>query len=174
MEMQGVWMYNFISMYAPKLPWAAAPFPHPTDRPDLANSTIAEMDVLAIPRGAKHPDEAFEFIRYVQSRKGMETLCLGQKKNSPLTDVSEEFWAKHPNPYVRMFDELASSPNATSTPELGIWAEYSAEINNAYDEIVLMRKKPKEALDAVAARMQPRLDQYLRRLALREKVEGVP
>ncbi|HEY0868581.1 MAG TPA: ABC transporter substrate-binding protein [Fimbriimonas sp.] len=172
MELQGVWMYNFITMYAKDLKWAAAPFPPPAGRPDLANTTIAEQDVLVIPRGAKHPKEAFEFIKFVQSQKGMELLCLGQKKNSPLTQVSDEFWKQHPNPYVRLFDELASSPNAVATPAMGIWTEYGAEINNAYDEIVLMKKTPKKALDDVAARMQPKLDQYLRRLALREKVEG--
>jgi len=172
MVLQGVWMYNFISMYNPKLQWAAAPFPHPADRPDLARTTIAEADVLIIPRGAKHPREAFEFIRYVNSRKGMETLCLLQRKNSPLTDVSEEFWRKHPNPYIRLFDSLAASPNAVGTPKLGIWAEYSAELNNAFEEIGLLRKTPKEALDAVTARMQPKLDQYLKRLRLREQAEA--
>jgi ABC-type glycerol-3-phosphate transport system substrate-binding protein len=171
MEMQGVWMYNFITMYAKDLQWAAAPFPHPKDRPDLADTTIAEEDVLVIPSGAKHPREAFKFIQFVQSQKGMELLCLGQKKNSPLVNVSPEFWAKHPNPYVKLFDRLAGSPNATATPALGIWTEYGAEINNAYDEIVLMQKTPKQALDAVAARMQPKLDQYLRRQALRESME---
>ncbi|MEJ5169912.1 MAG: extracellular solute-binding protein, partial [Fimbriimonadales bacterium] len=172
MVLQGVWMYNFISMYNPKLEWAAAPFPHPADRPDLARTTIAEADVLIIPRGAKHPREAFEFIRYVNSRKCMETLCLLQRKNSPLTDVSEEFWRRHPNPHIRLFDSLAASPNAIGVPKLGIWAEYSAELNNAFEEIGLLRKTPKEALDAVTERMQPKLEQYLKRLRLREQAEG--
>jgi ABC-type glycerol-3-phosphate transport system substrate-binding protein len=29
MELQGVWMHNFIDKYAPNLEWGAAPFPHP-------------------------------------------------------------------------------------------------------------------------------------------------
>ena len=69
MELQGVWMHNFITMFAPKLEWAAAPFPHPADRPDMANTTYTSEDVLVIPRGAKHPNEAFEFIAYVQSQE---------------------------------------------------------------------------------------------------------
>ena len=35
MELQGVWMFNFIEKYAPGMQWGAAPFPHPADRPDL-------------------------------------------------------------------------------------------------------------------------------------------
>lgn len=170
MEAQGVWMYNFIDKYAPKLKWGAAAFPHPADRPDLADPTVSDEDVLAIPRGAKHPKEAFEFIRYVQSPKGMEMLCLGQKKQSPLRKVSPEFWAKHPNPAIRLFDRLGYSKNAFSTPKLGIWKEYDDEINAAFDAIMLRRKTAQQAMDDVAARMQPKLDTYLRRL--RQRGEG--
>jgi ABC-type glycerol-3-phosphate transport system substrate-binding protein len=167
MELQGVWMHNFISMYAPRLDWAAAPFPYPADRPDLANSTFVDEDVLVIPRGAKHPEEAFEFIKFVQSRKGMELLCMLQKKHSPLVDVSPEFYKKHPNPYIRLFAELPRGKNTYHPPKIGIWPEYQAEMNNAFDEIVLLKKTPKEALDDVQARMQPKMDDYLRLLKLR-------
>ena len=34
------------------LDWAAAPFPYSSDRPDLARSTVVDMDVVTIPRGA--------------------------------------------------------------------------------------------------------------------------
>src|SRR5206468_8524538 len=68
MVLQGVWMYNFIDKYNPKLDWGAAPFPYPADRPDLKNSSPVDMDILAIPTGARHPEAAWEFIRYVNSQ----------------------------------------------------------------------------------------------------------
>src|ERR1041385_9224591 len=76
MVLQGVWMYNFIDKYAPQLEWAAAPFPA-KDPARFPLVTIAECDVLVIPKGSKHPHEAFEFIRYVNTQKPMEKLCLG-------------------------------------------------------------------------------------------------
>lgn len=164
---QGVWMYNFITMYAPKLTWTAAPMPHPKDRPDLARPTIADEDVLCIPRGAKHPKEAFEFIKFVQSQKGMELLCLGQKKFTPLRKVSPEFLAKHPNPHIKLFIDLCYGKNVAITPKIGIWPEYSSEINAAFDSIMLMQKTPQQAMDDVAARMQPKMDTYYRRLRQR-------
>ena len=166
---QGVWMYNYIKMYNPKLEWSAAPFPHPADRPDLADPSIVEEDILTIPRGAKHPREAFAFIAFVQSQKGMEMLCMGQKKLSPLKKVSPEFIDRHPNPYIKLFTRLAYSKNATTTPKIGIWPEYKSEIDATFDEIMLMQKTPKKALDDLTARMQPKLDTYLRRLRLREQ-----
>lgn len=171
-ELQGVWMYNFITQFAPKMDWKAVPFPYPKDRPDLKGVTIAEADILIIPRGAKHPEEAWEFIKYVNSQKGMETLCMGQRKNSPLTKVSQAFLDAHPNPYIELFDSQAANKNAIGTPKIGIWAEYQAEINNAFDEIMLLRKTPKQALDDVAKRMQPKMDQYLRRLKARDAAEA--
>ncbi|MGV3614135.1 MAG: ABC transporter substrate-binding protein [Fimbriimonas sp.] len=164
---QGVWMYNFITMYNPKLEWNAVPMPHPKDRPDLAEPTIADEDVLCIPRGAKHPKEAFEFIKFVQSQKGMELLCMGQKKFTPLRKVSPEFLAKHPNPYIEEFIDLCYGKNVFTTPKLGIWPEYLSEINAAFDFVMLNEKTPQQAMDDVQKRVQPMLDTYLRRLKQR-------
>ena len=174
MEIQGVWMYNFISKYAPKMEtpvreWGAVPFPHPADRPDLAATTIADEDIVVIPRGAKHPDEAFEFIKFLQSQKGMEMLCLKQRKNSPLLAVSPGFYANHPNPFIKLFTDLPKGANVVTPPKIGIWPEYLDALNNAFDEISLEKKTPQEALDAVQARMQPKLDQYLQQLRLRQQ-----
>jgi multiple sugar transport system substrate-binding protein len=167
MELQGVWMYNFISQFSPKMHWAAAPFPYPADRPDLASPTIVDEDVIVIPRGAKHPNEAFEFIKYLEGQPAMEKLCLGQQKNSPLSHVSDDFWRKAKNPFIRLFYQLAYSKNALVTPKTGIWTEYSAELTNAFDEVSLLHKTPEQALKEVDARMQPKLDQYLLRLRAR-------
>lgn len=163
MELQGVWMHNFIDKYAPQLEWGAAPFPHPADRPDLAHVTNAEADVLVIPVGAKHPGEAFEFIKYVNSQPGSELLNMGQRKFTPLRNVSKEFLANHPNPYIQVFMDLAKSRNAFSTPKLGIWNEYSDEMNNAFDRIWLQQMTPRRALGIVQERMQRKLDRELRR-----------
>lgn len=164
---QGVWMYNFIDQFAPKLDWAAAPLPHPENRPDLKDNTIIDLDVLCIPRGAKHVKEAFEFIKFVQSQEGMEMLCMGQRKATPLKVMSEKFRKSHPNPYMQLFYDLPKGKNTVFVPKLGIWPEYQAEINTAFDEIMLMQKTPQQALDDVQKRMQPKLTQYLHRLEQR-------
>ena len=171
MILQGVWMYNFIDKYSPELSWSAVPFPYPADRPDLANRTFADADILVIPRGAKHPEAAFEFIRYVQTQPAMELLCMGQRKNSPLRTVSDAFWKEHPNPFIRLFDDLPRHPQAVIPMKLGIWPEYSSELGAAFDEIALLRKTPQEALDDVQVRMQARLDEYRLRLKARGEAQ---
>jgi len=174
MELQGVWMYNFIDQYAPSLEkpvlnWAAVPFPHPADRPDLANMTFADEDVLVIPRGARHPKEAFDFISYVESQEGMELLCMGQRKHSPLSHVSDTFYSKHPNPYIKLFADLPKSPTVVSPPKTGIWPEYQAEMVAAFEQVSLGKKTAKEALDYVQNRVTMINDDYQAQLKARRE-----
>jgi ABC-type glycerol-3-phosphate transport system substrate-binding protein len=161
MVLQGVWMYNYIDKYHPSLEWGAAPFPYPDDRPDLARSTPVGTDVLAIPRGAKHPNEAWEFVRFVQSQEGMEMLCLGQRKHSPLAQVSGSFYRQHPNPYIRLFYDLAREKNTFAPPKLGIWKEFQDEMNAAFEDVWTNGADPAAALGTVRRRLQPKLDRYL-------------
>lgn len=170
MEIQGVWMYNFIHTFSKDLDANAAPFPHPKDRPDLANMTYVDADVLCIPRGAKHPKEAWDFIKYVQRQDVMEKLCLLHKKNSPLTNISEHFWKVHENPWIRLFDSLARSKNAMIPARVGIWPEYQQELSAAFDKAMLLQGTPQEILQDVQNRMQPKLDQYATRLKMRQEM----
>jgi ABC-type glycerol-3-phosphate transport system substrate-binding protein len=168
-QLQGVWMHNFITTFNPDLNYSVAPFPHPADRPDLAGATMLDLDILVIPRGAKHPKEAFEFIKFVQSQKGMEMLCLGQKKNSPLAKTSAGFLENHPNPHIKLFQELGNSKNAFAPPKTPIWAQWSAEISTATQSINSGSKTAEQALRDVQEKMQPLLDAVIRR----EKAMGL-
>lgn len=162
MVLQGVWMYNFIEKFAPHIEWAVAPFPS-NDPEALSGVTIVECDVLVIPRGARHVKEAFEFIRYVNSRPAMEKLVLGQRKFSPLAEISPDFVERHPNPYIQVFMDLAGSPNARYEPRLSVWNEYRGEMVVAAERIFSMRISPEDALREVEERVQWKFDRILRR-----------
>jgi len=168
MVMQGVWIHNFIEKYAPGLLWSAAPFPYPADRPDLARTTRADADVLMIPAGSAHPEEAFRFIEYVNTQAALEKLCLAQQKFTPLKSVSDDFWRVHPNPYIRLFRELGMSDNAVSIPQTGIWNEYNRELGNATDLIQNLREPPARALATAQSKMQAALDRDRKALARRQ------
>jgi len=169
MEIQGIWMANFIEKYSPGMEWGAAPFP--SYSPDLKDVTLVECDALVIPRGAEHPDEAFEFIRFVNKQENMELLCSGQRKFSPLAQVSDEFYQNHRNPYVRVFRHLAESPNAFWVPELPISQEYLREMGNAFEEVRDLQTESAVALKRVTTVIQKRLDQEMEMLRRRGKLK---
>lgn len=156
MVLQGVWMYNFIDKYATGMEWGAAPFP--SHEEELKDVSFVEADVLVIPRGAKYPDEAFKFISFVNQQEPMELLCQGQRKFTPLREVSPAFYQKHKNPYIHMFRKLAESPNAFTLPKTTISQEYQREMSFAYETISDLKKSPQEALKKVTVSMQRRLD----------------
>jgi multiple sugar transport system substrate-binding protein len=168
MVLQGVWMANYINNNNPSLDWDAAPFPYPADRPDLANSTPVGLDVLVIPTGSKHPEEAWEFIKFVQSQEGMELLCEGQWKHSPLSHVSDRFYREHKNKRIKLFWDLAAGKNTFHTPRVGVWKEWQDEMKTAFENIWINGDRAEDALAYVDSRIQPKLTRYLD--DLRERV----
>jgi multiple sugar transport system substrate-binding protein len=156
MELQGIYFHQFIEEFAPGFELGVAPFP--TDGSTTAMVTLVQADVLSIPRGAKHPDEAWEFIRFVQRPEVMEDLCLRQRRFSPLKKTSEEFYASHPHPYIRLFRELAEKGDNQEWPRTPIQAEYSDELGQAFEKVWLWRQEPAEAMQEVRRRIQPKLD----------------
>lgn len=163
MVLQGVWLANFVDAFAPNLDWGAAPFPSiDADDPPVS---FVDADMLVIPRGAAHPREAFEFIRFLSERANTEKLCLLQRKNSPLMDVSASFFEKHKNPYIRMFQALPSSPGARGPLKMSVWPEYRTELHATFQKVWLARATPEQALAETNARMQRSLDRARRREA---------
>lgn len=168
MEMQGVWMYNFIRMYAPGMDWGAGAFP--ADKPELKNTSFGECDVLVIPKGAKHPEEGFEFIKYVNTPAVMEKLCIGQRKFSSFKKVSDDFYLKNPHPYIKLFETLAKSPNIHTVPPIPNWSEFDREFGAIHDNLRNLGKSPDDALQTLQDRVQKGLDRKLEALHRRGKI----
>lgn len=142
-ENNGVWEKHLASKFAPSLDVEIAPFP--SDNYPMA--TLVTVDAMAIPRGAKHPKLAFQFMLWLLKQENIEKLALAQHKFSPLKNMSSDFVAKHPNPYVQTFIDLANSPNAVYFPQVSFVEKYQREILKAYDKVVRMETSAKEALD---------------------------
>jgi multiple sugar transport system substrate-binding protein len=187
MEMQGPFLANFIYHRKPSMStvlwpkdveitktpqerfqnyeWAVAPFPSAV--PGLDDVSYCGFDVLAIPRGSKHKKEAFEFIVYVNRQDVMEKLCKLHCKNSPLAKVSDDFLNHHPNPYIRIFERLARSPNAQGPPQIPIMPEVTDDLNALSQQISLLQVTPEEALPELQARLQAKYEEFVRQQKLR-------
>ncbi len=163
MVLQGPWLPNFIANYAPDIEWGITAFPAVAGVADDAPMTVVISDMLVIPKGAKHPREAFAFIRYLQRQDVAEKLALGQRKFTALRHVSPDFIAHHPNPAIKFFVELSRSPNARTMPRLAIWRDYDIEMQVAAMSVRYLLKTPEEALAEVQQRVQWRYDRVLRR-----------
>jgi multiple sugar transport system substrate-binding protein len=162
-------MANFIRFHNPHLNWGCAPLPSTIDD-GHSPVTIADMDVITIPRGCPHPEEAWEVLKFINSKEGMEFLCGGVENNggqgklTPFKEVDPQWLAEHKHPYLKVFIDLASSKNAAIIPKVAVWEEYQAELNSGFEAAWLRKKTPQEVLDAIQKRMQPKLDRALQQL----------
>jgi multiple sugar transport system substrate-binding protein len=156
MHVQGPWMANVIRAFRPDLDYGVAPLPvsasiYDPDRP----VTCIDTDVLMIPRGARHPEAAMEFIAFTQRQENVEALALAHGKGSPLARVSDAFVASHPNRGVRLHTELAASPRAFIAPPTPVWPEFK----DLFDTAVFDMWKLVEPADRRLARVQARARQ---------------
>lgn len=160
MVLQGPWMANFIEHFAPKMKWGAAPFPYGQGGGPYTSKV--EADVLAIPAGAKHPDEAFEFIKFSQTREAMEKFNLAGVWFPPLKVSLNDpnFMKKYPDPYTEFPSKLMMSANAHYLPNIPVISFYLKEMEVAHDEIMLGTITPREALEKVTLKVQRELDKY--------------
>ncbi len=169
MIVQGVWMASFIDTFAPALEWGAAPFPAAVA--GLENVAMVECDSICIPVGARHPDEAFEFMQYLCSQEGLELLNMGHKKFTPLKEVSPAFLAGHPNPHIELFIELAKSPHAFYAPVMSTWYEYNDEITPAFDRVMFGESSARAAVTLVQDRVTGIWERARQGIERRERAE---
>lgn len=159
MVLQGTWMSRFINEMAPQLNWKAEAFPSSGGK--LKDVTLAECNVLVIPRGAKHKSQALKFMRFIQQPENLRHIALKQNKFVPLKNIDEDFYSSHPNKEIKLFTRLSKSQNAHCVPRLPIWQEYAHEIDNAFQSVWLEKKTPQQALDDVQKRIEAKWKDYL-------------
>ena len=132
--------------------------------------TIVDEDCILIPRGSKHPKEAFEFISWLMKPENIEELCIGQYKFSPLVySDRDEFIKKHPHPYIKTFIDLARSKDAVFFPQATFYEFYRRELKRAFESVVRLNKTPEEALNEVQRKVEIELKRQIKYEKLRNK-----
>jgi ABC-type glycerol-3-phosphate transport system substrate-binding protein len=183
MMQEGPWKANYIQRHNPKMSnrrglspeelkkltreerrencdWGAAPFP---DVKGLGNVGCCSFDSLVVPRTGKHKNQAKVFVAYINRPDVMEKLVSLHCKTSSLVRPSRNYIQNHPNPYIEVFEDLASSPNAHTLPPCPIWPEVKADIDYAADRITLNEVDAETALREAEARAQAKVDQFFAR-----------
>jgi multiple sugar transport system substrate-binding protein len=169
MVVQGPWLANMISTYAPDLDYGVAPFPCAQSTTDpAAPVSLVDTDVLCIPRGCRHPQEAMAFIAFTQRPDMTEKLALAHCKVNPLAaPPSEVFVRSHPNRGLAVHDALADSARAFVVPQTRAWPPIKDEFDSAVDNVWQGKQTPQQALGVLQQRATGHLarvhEQRLRR-----------
>ncbi|MGE3108430.1 MAG: extracellular solute-binding protein [Phycisphaerales bacterium] len=165
MIVQGPWLANFINVHAkkgadgtPAIDYAAVPVPVEESVFDPERPLgMLEADVIMIPRGCPHPEEAYEFFCYLQRRDVQERLAVMHCKSSPMRECSPGFMQTHPNPSVAVFDKIVKSDRAIVLPQTRSWQAIADLTSGAFEEI-WRGADVEKTLAAVQRRAQGLLD----------------
>jgi multiple sugar transport system substrate-binding protein len=163
MMLNGEWNPRWCDKYAPSLDYGVAPLPYPSNRPELARSTWLGGNVFCIPKGGKHPKEAWELLVWMQTDEA-QILLASLNNNIPnRRSALKSPQLREGAPYKQKFAvylDLADTHNAGSFPVLPVANMYSNELVTARELVLTGEKQPEEALRDVRMRVQRELNKY--------------
>jgi multiple sugar transport system substrate-binding protein len=154
MTIDGCWQPAFIKQYAPNLDYGVAGVP-PAD-PAYANSSNVMTNPIVIPNAVKHPDESWEFAKWLGTDPQVSKEFSQLVANIPqLKSVLQGYST---DPKVQVFVDLSNSPNATAWAPLPVTSVYYDELSNAVSSVFAGQAEPQPALDAVQQKVSAELD----------------
>lgn len=161
-DIQGTWMGKYIKNNAPDLEWGIAP--PPVQPPVKYGTAFAYADVNIIPKGSKHPREAFEFLKFWYKPEINRFLSKQFYTYSSLVSVNRdpEFIRTHDNPKVQLNSDLAMADTAFGMPKVPVYGYMMKELDAAIDEIVYLKKEPEAALKDAEKKVERELQKVMR------------
>lgn len=154
----GDWYPYQIQQFAPQLQYRVDVAPaFPGDKKQSVGRTGLSYQ---LPKGVKHPREAWELLSFMTGRKE-GTLWFAQQQgraSARKEDNRDASYAKVPNwtAIVKMVEEAVA---VTFTP---VEQEISGAVNGAINNVLQKKQGPKEALDQAVQVGQAALDDYWR------------
>ncbi|WP_405079791.1 ABC transporter substrate-binding protein [Paenibacillus chitinolyticus] len=154
MALDGEWLPTFIKQYAPGLNYGIAPIPYSEDKPELKNAGSIATSVFYIPKGAKHPDQSWTFLKWLTEKQQMVkfTAALGNLPTR-LSSLDDKTYDSVPG--FKEYTEYAKSPNLKSFPTLPFMNEYMDEITKKYNDILRGKVGVDEGLGLIKDKIQP-------------------
>jgi len=162
MIVQGPWIANLINAFKPDFDYGVAPFPTEQGYSPSSPVGLIDTDVLVIPRGARHPEAAMDFIAFTQRQDMTERLATAHCKPSPLAKVSERFMADHPNRGINVHYDIFRSDRAFVPPRTRVWQQFKDEFDTVVQRMWRLEVDPAEAMSRLQTRVQSLIDQATR------------
>ncbi|GGE31791.1 ABC transporter substrate-binding protein [Pullulanibacillus camelliae] len=141
-----------IKKFKPDLNYGVAPIPTPTGK-DF--TTWSGGFSLIIPKGAKHPKQAWEFLKYLGSPEGQKLYCGTSKGDLSVIDSVNQDLFKDDPIMMQFVDLLKTSHNRPSISQGQLlWNELDSAVDKAIhgkgDPKSLLEKANKKVNDALA------------------------
>ncbi|MBI4559081.1 MAG: extracellular solute-binding protein [Candidatus Hydrogenedentes bacterium] len=172
MSVEDDWIIFRAMQYAPDMELGVAPVPAPAGRPTITQSATNGM--YMIPRNARHPNEAWDFVRYMNSPESQIIMLDTLKKQAMLhggrhmypgfrpnrkvlEELSARFAPREP-PFDKCFETckqiLDTLVPVTISPVTAVLRD---EMRRAVERVSYHEVSPQQALNDATHRVQEQL-----------------
>ncbi len=160
----GYWLFLGMDKYWPKINYGLIRLPTPHGKKSEWSMYTGWVWDPCIPKGSKHPDQAWEFLKFGFWQHGALladtinwTSVLSQFK--PFIERTKEIMGPHNRelPYLHIYSEVQYA-GKYFVPYTPIYDKLNDSLNQAIDQANRGKKSVKQALDEAAANLQPQLD----------------
>ncbi len=90
---------------------------------------MGDVDLLLIPRHARHAQAAMKVLAFFIRQENIEKLDDLHCKASPLATFSVSFIRHNPNPYIMVFENLMLHSRVEFSPPSPIWMRVNSQLN---------------------------------------------
>lgn len=146
----GMWEMGQIKLDNPSLSYGVVPIPATSS--GFKNATWINGNYNVIPKGAKHPKEAFEFISWLAGYNNAAWAAKayptgGWVPNSPEITKQPAYqqWLSK-SPYRKRFVDVLKNPDDTVSPVTPASMLYETKLTNAENYVLQGKKTPTQAL----------------------------
>ncbi|TNJ61944.1 ABC transporter substrate-binding protein [Paenibacillus hemerocallicola] len=156
----GEWYGTMIKNAAPAgFRYGIAPMPYDAETPGKKGSAVVNASTLYIPKGAKHPDEAWEFLNWFMKPQNMAKFdaAIG---NLPTTPKAMDEAVFKDVPGFKEFFEASKHANVVTFPSIPFTEQYQQAIVQATSEVFGGKSSPEVASKTIADKMKPLVEQY--------------
>ncbi len=169
MKEDGQWAMEFINEYAPELDYSIAAFP------TLSGDDIGYARILGsfwvIPQGTKHPEEAWEFLRWLIHPDQSARFCARLRNVPPLRATLEhpDFASLLEEEKFKFFIDLFLQGKARPAPALPVANQLSEVLTQTIESVFSGRVEPREFLQRMDKEMNDSLQRELQFIGLAEE-----
>ncbi|HET6175168.1 MAG TPA: extracellular solute-binding protein [Gaiellales bacterium] len=124
MQYDGEWRTAFIKNEHPELKYSTAPFPAADSQAGQYGAGSIAGDIVAIPKGSKHPDEAWLLVKYLASDTGALVGLSNRLKNLPTTTAANTSPKLTKDVHFATFFKIFTHPRSQFNPLTPIGQQY--------------------------------------------------
>jgi multiple sugar transport system substrate-binding protein len=124
MQYDGEWRTAFLKAEHPELTYTTAPFPAADGQAGQYGSGPIAGDIVAVPKGSKHPDEAWLLIKYLASDTDALVGLSNRLRNLPTTKAANTSPKLAKDPHFAPFFKIFTNPKSQFNPLTPIGQQY--------------------------------------------------